>query len=403
MRTYTRREAAIVLVLSLSTFTGILNLYLLTPFLKLVANEFHVSESTAGQLSTAYALTAGMIGLLAAPLMDRYQRKQVLRLGLAVVAAGTVLSAMAWSFPALLAARAVAGFGAAFVASCTMAAASDAFPNLDKRNRCVGILVSATGVSGIIGLPILTHLASFAGWRWSVASLLVPVIMIVIGVSVLPHRDLTVRQSLLADYLSRYRQVLHHRETTYLLLASLVRNIIWTVPLIYSVSIWIGLFDMSLSEYGWVFMFGGLCYFVGSNLAPQAIQRTSARRVFVLCTVVQLVVALGFSLALGNLALAIFLYSGFFGIAGAFAAVAMNVLLQDSLPAARGTVLSLSTTTQRAGSALGGILGGLILAGFSAEALLPVISLLTPAVLLAVWGSVRWQPTVDVEQLEPAA
>ncbi len=140
--------------------------------------SFHVSESTAGQLSTAYALTAALIGLLAAPLMDRYQRKQVLWAGLLIVAIGTALSAIAWSFPALLVARAAAGFGAAFVGSCTMAAASDAFPNVDKRNRCVGMLMSATGIASIIGVPILTHLASFAGWRWAVASMLILVLLL---------------------------------------------------------------------------------------------------------------------------------------------------------------------------------------------------------------------------------
>ena len=74
--------------------------------------------------------------------------------------------------------------------------------------------------------------------------------------------------------------------------------------------------------------------------------------------VMQLAAALAFPLALGNLTLALLLFCGPLAVGGAFAAVAMNILLQDSLPEARGAVLSLSTTTQRAGSALGGILGG---------------------------------------------
>ena len=404
MKTYTRREWIIVLVLSLSTFTGILNLYLLTPFLKLVASEFHVSESAAGQLSTAYTVAAGVIGLLAAPLMDRYQRGRILQVGLLIVALGTILSAVAWSFPALLIARAGAGLGAAVVSGCNMAAASDAFPNLDKRNRCVGILISATGFAGVIGMPILTHIASYASWRWAVASLLVLVVMVIAGVSLLPRRELNARQPLLADYAARYRQVLHHTEATYLLLASLIRNIIWTAPLIYSVAIFIGLFHLSLAGYGWVFMIAGIYYFVASNLAPQAVRRTSARRVFVASTLVQLAGALAFSLALGHLVLAILFFCGLFFAAGAFAAVAMNILLQDSVPESRGAVLSLATTTQQAGSALGGMVGGVVLAELSAGALLPVISLLTPIVLFAIWRSDGKQGLVsEVELLEPAA
>lgn len=401
MKAYTHREWLIVLILALSTFTGVLNLYLLTPFLKLVADEFHVSESGAGQLSTAYAVAAGAMGLLADPLMVCYQRKHVLWAGLANVAVGTALSAIAWSFSALLVARAIAGFGATFVASCTMAAASDAFPNVDKRNRCVGMLMSATGIASIIGVPILTHLASFAGWRWAVASMLILVFLLTGGISMLPDRELNARQSFLTDYFARYRQVLHHTETTYLLVASLIRNVIWTAPIIYSVAIFVGLFHLSLNGYGWVVMVFGLCYFIASNLAPRAIQRTSARRVFVASMVMQLVAALTFPVALGNLALAILVLGGLFSMAGAFAVVALNILMQDSLPEARGTVLSLSTTTQQADSALGGFLGGIILAVLSAGALLPVISLLTPIALVAIWRGVGVR--VDaVEELEPA-
>ncbi len=47
----------------------------------------------------------------------------------------------------------------------------------------------------------------------------------------LPDRELNARQSFLTDYFARYRQVLHHAETTYLLVASLIRNVIWTAPI----------------------------------------------------------------------------------------------------------------------------------------------------------------------------
>ena len=396
MRGYTRREWLIILALSLGSFTVVLNVYLLTPFLKLVGAEFGVSQSAVGQLSTTYALAAGGIGLLAAPLMDRYQRKRLLQLGLLIVTAGTALSAVAWTFPILFLARAIAGSGAAVMGSASYAAASDAFPDLDKRNRCVGILLSATGIAAVIGIPILTELATITSWRWAVASLILPLLVVVAGVSVLPERDIDASRPLVADYLARYRRVLQHGETTYLLLAGLVRSIIWTVPLIYSVAIWIGLFHVSLRGYGWVFLVGGLTYFIGSNLAPAALRRFPARGVVVAGTLSQMVGALGFTLMLGRLIPAVLLYCGIFCFAGAFVSVALNILLQDSLPEVRGAVLSLSATTNQAGSAVAGIVGGIILAGFSAGALLPLASLLTPLILVAVWQSTRVYPQSQV-------
>lgn len=393
MRGYTRRERLIILALSLGSFTSVLNIYLLTPFLKLVAAEFGVSQSAVGQLATIYALSAGIVGLLAAPLMDRYQRQRLLQLGLLLAAAGTLLSAVAWTFPILFLAQAIAGSGAAISGSACYAAASDAFPDSGKRNRCVGILFAAAGMAGVIGIPLLTQIGAAASWHWAVASLMLPLLIVVAAASVLPRRQIDTSRTLVADYLASYRRVLHHGETTFLLLANLVRNIIWSLPLIYSAAIWMGLFHVSLRGYGWLFLVGGTSYFLGSNLAPAALRRLPARITVVAAALAQLVAALGFLLAGGRLMPAVLLYWGAFCFAAALGAVALNILLQDSLPEVRGAVLSLSSTTQQAGSAVAAIAGGVFLAGFSAGALLPLAGLLTPLVLGAVWQSGRaYQP-----------
>src|SRR5579884_2334787 len=174
MASFTRRERLVVFTLALAIFSGTLNVYLLTPFLKLIAADFHVSEGEAGQLATTYALAAGLVGLMVAPLVDRYQRKRLLYLAVAVIMTATVLTATAHSFAMLLFAHGLAGFGAAFGGSSCLAIASDAFPDLTKRNRCVGILISSGGVSAVLGVPVLTHIAAASSWRWAVAAFLVP-------------------------------------------------------------------------------------------------------------------------------------------------------------------------------------------------------------------------------------
>ncbi|HEU5424050.1 MAG TPA: hypothetical protein VFU72_10955, partial [Nitrolancea sp.] len=179
------------------------------------------------------------------------------------------------------------------------------------------------------------------------------------------------------------------RETSYLLLANLTRNVAWSAPLVYSVAIWVGVFHLSLRGYSWVFLLAGLTYFAGSNLAPATVRRFTARGVFVVASTLQLAAALAFGLATGNLAVAIFLFGGLVFFAGSFVAVALNILMQDSLPEARGAVLSLSATTQQAGAALGGILGGVMLASLSAGALIPLVSLLIPVAIVALWLSAR--------------
>ena len=395
MATYTRRERIIVLVLALGAFTGTLNGVLLIPFLGLVAREFRLSEAAVGQLSTTYAVIGAVVGLLAAPLMDRFQRKRLVQFGLLVVGLGAALSATAPSFPVLLFSRALAGFSAAFVNSCCYAATSDVFPDPDRRNRCIGTLFSAAGIVAVVGVPILAQLALAFGWRWAVATLLVPVALLTVGASLLPRRELKPRQAgVVGDYLARYREVLRHAAVSWLLAANLLRNVAWMVPLTYSVAIWIGLFHLSLRDYGWVFSGAGVVFFVGSNVAPALLRRIVPYRAFLLGLVLQFAAGLGFVLTRGNLGGALFAWDGVFCFGGPLSGVAMNVLLQDVLPESRGAVLSLSTTTNQSGSALAGILGGLILAWLGAGALLPLTSLLIPAAMLACRLSVRRPATV---------
>ncbi|HET9014900.1 MAG TPA: MFS transporter [Thermomicrobiaceae bacterium] len=404
MTAYSRREWLIVLVLSLGTFIGVLNVYLLTPFLGLVARQFGVSEAAVGLLSTVYSLVGAVVGLLAAPLMDRYQRKRLLQFGLVVVGVGVALSAVAPSYTVLLPARALAGFGSAFLFSCAYAAASDVFPDANRRNRCIGILYSATGIGAVLGIPVLTQLAAAFGWRWAVVSLLVPIAALTAGANLLPRLALDARRAgMLADYLGRYRQVLGHTEVSLLLTVSLLRNVVWTVPLIYSVAIWNGLFHLSLRGFGWVFSVGGVVYFVASNLAPAVLRRVSPLRAFVAASVVQLAAGLGFGLTTGSLTGALIVFCGGIAGSGPVAIVALNVLLQDVLPEYRGAVLSLSGTMGEAGSALGGIVGGLILVTLGAIALVPLTSVLIPASVLVCWLSVRRPVRVaqPAERAEP--
>ena len=404
MSAFTRRERLIVLALAVAVFTGTLNVYLLTPFLKLIAADFGVSEAAAGQLSTTYALAAGLVGLIVAPLVDRYQRRRLLYLAVAIISVSTVFTAVAPSFPALLLAHGLAGFGAAFGASSCFAIASDAFPDQHKRNRSLGLVIAAGGVSSVIGVPILTQIAAASSWRWAVAALLVPCVVATLLIRVLPSRSLGSRTTFVRDYLASYRRVLHNHETRWLYLATLTLATAETAPLIYSASIWQGLFDLSLESFGWIFLLGGVCYAIGSNLAPVLLRRRSPREACMLTGGLQFLAALSFPLVDSSLPAALFVYAGPVVMLSALNVVALNVLLQDSLPADRGAVLSLDGTIAKCGTACAAIFGGIILAAAGEGAIIPLINLVLPFTLLAFWrsGQGPGKPALVLETVETA-
>lgn len=79
-----------------------------------------------------------------------------------MLAAGTILSAMAPIFRLLLAGRALAGLGGAVVFAGCLAAAGDLFPDAARRNRAIGLIWSAITLASFLGVPLLALLVPVA-------------------------------------------------------------------------------------------------------------------------------------------------------------------------------------------------------------------------------------------------
>ena len=110
-----RRVTVPIIALGIGTFTSSLSGLLLSPLLKPIARDFRVADALVGQLGTLHAAVAAAVALGAAPLLDRWPRRTILRCEYATLALGTLLSALAPSFVWLLVGRAVAGVGSAFI------------------------------------------------------------------------------------------------------------------------------------------------------------------------------------------------------------------------------------------------------------------------------------------------
>src|SRR4051812_47055294 len=110
-----RRGTFLAVILAGGAFATALNGLALGPILKDIAADFGAGDARVGQLATLHALVAALVGVLAAPLLDRYGRRAVLRAECAVLLAGTLLSALAPDLRWLVAGRALAGVGGAII------------------------------------------------------------------------------------------------------------------------------------------------------------------------------------------------------------------------------------------------------------------------------------------------
>ncbi|MEU6675032.1 MFS transporter [Streptomyces sp. NPDC046925] len=114
----------------------------------------------------AYALTFGGLLLLGGKAADRYGRKRVLLLGLALFGLASLAGGFAREPGQLVAARAAQGIGAAMLAPAALALLTATFPAGRARVRAFGVWSAVNAAGGALGVLIGGLLTQYADWRW---------------------------------------------------------------------------------------------------------------------------------------------------------------------------------------------------------------------------------------------
>jgi len=109
----------------------------------------------------AQAVTIPVYGKLA----DLHGRKPVLLAGTLIFLAGSALSGLAWSMPALIAFRALQGIGAGAIQPVAMTVVGDLY-TVEERGRIQGWLSSVWGISAVVGPALGGFFSEYASWRW---------------------------------------------------------------------------------------------------------------------------------------------------------------------------------------------------------------------------------------------
>ncbi|AQA05826.1 MFS transporter [Mycobacterium sp. MS1601] len=123
-----------------------------------------------------YLLALGALILVAGAVSDALGRLAVLRAGLVVFAAASMLCALAPSGPLLVAARCVQGVGAAFLVPSSLAMINERFSGAEQA-RAVGIWTAWTGTAFVVGPVLGGVLVDTLDWRWIFAINLPPLIL----------------------------------------------------------------------------------------------------------------------------------------------------------------------------------------------------------------------------------
>jgi EmrB/QacA subfamily drug resistance transporter len=129
------------------------------------------TQSQLNWIVDGYTVALACLLLPAGALGDRYGRRGALLIGLLVFALGSAAPAVLHEPVQIIAGRAIAGIGAAFVMPATLSLLTVAYPK-DERMKAVGIWAGTAGSGGVFGLIGSGLLLRFWDWHaifWSLS------------------------------------------------------------------------------------------------------------------------------------------------------------------------------------------------------------------------------------------
>lgn len=160
---FTRYQKFVIATLAFLQFSIILDFMIISPLGAMMMPTLHISPQQFGLAVSSYAFSAGASSLLAAGFADRFDRKRLLLFFYAGFIVGTLLCALADTFPLLLGARIVTGLFGGVIGSVVLAIATDLFA-LEVRGRVMGFIQTAFAASQVLGLPAGLFFANH--WDW---------------------------------------------------------------------------------------------------------------------------------------------------------------------------------------------------------------------------------------------
>lgn len=358
-------------------------MFILSPLLVDLATEFGVSIGQAGLLVAAATLPGATVVLVAGPLSDAFGRRALLVGGTAVLAVGSLVSAVATSYEVMVLSRLLAGVGFAAAGPSIFAAVGDLFP-YQERGRAFGYLVGANTLSLLLGVPMATVLAAVVDWRLSFAVVGLSSAAAVLllgglyragpGASLPSAGDETSERTLsaiLASSISRYALVWHDQSGRAVLGSSLAMSTGWMGFQTYLGALFITRYGIDTGALAPIFGLAGLGNFIGSQIGGHLGDRVGHKPIMSL----SVLVAGAFVLMLGYMPMDLIVATAInfvLSIPMGMRFTSASTVISEAVPQARATMSAFNMAAFNGGTTLGAFLGSIVVeqAGYSALTLL---------------------------------
>ena len=159
-----RQQKYTLVTLLLGVFMAALDLSIVSPAFQTLENYFHVEARYMSWLVTGYVLTNIVANLVMAYLSDRFGRRPIYMLAVALFGVGSVVAALSPVFGLFLAGRAIQAAGAGGLFPIAAAVIGDSFPR-ERRGMALGLIGALWAVAAIIGPNLGGWIIESVGWQ----------------------------------------------------------------------------------------------------------------------------------------------------------------------------------------------------------------------------------------------
>ncbi|MEC5425904.1 MDR family MFS transporter [Virgibacillus sp. C22-A2] len=155
----------VVISVLFGTFTVILNNSMLNPTLPMFMELFEADAVAISWMITIFMVSMGMVMPVTGYLGDRFGKKPIYMIGLAVFLIGSIAGSFSSTLPMIIISRAIQGIAGGLMMPIAMALIFHAFPR-NERGLAVGIYGVAAMIAPAIGPTVGGVVVEFLAWQY---------------------------------------------------------------------------------------------------------------------------------------------------------------------------------------------------------------------------------------------
>lgn len=354
-----KKETTILLLLAAVNFTQILDFMIMMPLGDNLMAFFQTDSQGFSSIVSSYSLSAGIVGILVASLINNYNRKHVLLLSYAGFTIGTFLCGTADILQEIIIYRVITGAFGVVSAGIIFAIVGD-LVSFENRGKAMGIVSMGFALAAAIGVPLGLFLGNVYSWRFPFFMIVaISTIVLIALMKVLPS---------MTDHITRKQKILNAqvgvvKNSNQLIALSFMMLLLFSQFIIIPYIATFMEYNVGFSKKHLLLLYliGGIGSVVTGPVFGKIGDKIGKKKMYIILLILSLPPILMITfLGKGEIILALIMTTLFFILSGGRVILATTIVLSTATASERAGFMSIRASLQHFGAGIAATIGGMI-------------------------------------------